>query len=476
MSGDKELFGSLLTLVETTRSEDVGTVRSDEFGNKYIYLQGIASVALGSVVTYKITSLTACTMVLATTGSKGHIAVAMAAVVASSYGWFQIEGWTEEVLAISGGDAAVGGRVFLTGTAGQIDDVVTEGDEIIGMQFTVQEGETTLGAGYAGVYMNAPRTLENVATPDLTQVDAAALYAVGARFTDEDGNVFVYLQGLASTAEGDWVTYRITSTAAAVTKRAVAGDQGNLAIAMAAILATKFGWYQIFGNNLRSGAITGGNAAAAAAVFLTSTAGKMDDVEVADDRVSGAVFSVQEGELSGNPAALAGANISYPFCGMGWPVRPVLSQIDDSALYNVGRTFKDETTGNEWIYLSGVSSCVEGSWLTYYITSTAASVTALFAANAIGLIAIAVGALENTKFGWAQIAGNNLRAKAASGGDAAAGAIVYYQAAGIVDDQVSAGNMVYGAVFSIQEGELSGNPAGLAGVTIHYPFVTDEST
>jgi len=476
MSGDKELFGSLLTLVETTRSERVGTIRGDEFGNKYIYLQGIASVALGSVVTYKITSRTACTMVLAVAGSKGHIAVAMAAVIASSYGWFQIEGWNEEVLAISGGDAAVGGRVFLTSTAGSIDDVVNEGDEIIGMQFTVQEGETTLGAAYAGVYMNAARVLDGVATPDLTQVDASVLYAVGARFTDEDGNVFIYLQGLASTAEGDWVTYRITSTAAAVTKRAVAGDQGNLAIAMAAIIGSKFGWYQIFGNNLRAGAITGGNAAAAAAVFLTATAGKMDDVEVSDDRVSGAVFSVQEGELSGNPAALAGANISYPSCGMDWPLRPVLTQIDNAALYSVGRRYTDIVTGDVWVYLSGITSCVEGSWLTYYITSVAASVTALLAANAIGLVAIAVGALENTKFGWAQIAGNNLRAKATSGGDAAAGAIVYYQASGIVDDQVSAGDMVHGAVFSIQEGELSGNPAGLAGVTIAYPFVTDEST
>ncbi len=312
--------------------------------------------------------------------------------------------------------------------------------------------------------------------PTLTTVDDTAVYAVGREYTNPAGEVFIYLQGIASVIEGDWVTYRVTSITTAVIKRVVAGDQGTLAIAMAAVINTKFGWFQVVGNNLAAGAITGGDAAVGGAVFLTATPGIMDDVEVSDDRVSGAVFSVQEGELSGNPAALAGATISRPFVGMGWPVRPILSQIDDSALYSVGRKYEDVVSGDVWVYLSGVASCVEGSWLTYYITSTAAAVTALLAASALGLVAIAVGALENTKFGWAQIAGNNLRAKATSGGDAAAGAHVYYQAAGIVDDQIVAGDMVYGAIFSIQEGELSGNPAGLAGVTIAYPFVTNEST
>ncbi len=317
---------------------------------------------------------------------------------------------------------------------------------------------------------------EALSSPSITQIDSSALYALGARYVDEAGSVFIYLQGIASVITGNWVTYRVTSTSAAVTKRAVAGDQGTLAIAMAAIVAAKFGWFQLAGLNLGAGAISGGDAAAGGAVYLTATASLMDDVEVADDRVSGAVFSVQEGELASNPAALAGVTISYPFVGMGWPVRPTLSQIDNSALYSVGRTYKDETNGDEWIYLSGVTNCIEGSWLTYYITSIAASVTALLAANAIGLVAIAVGANENSKFGWAQIFGNNLRARATTGGDAAAGAIVYRQADGICDDQAVAGDMVYGAIWSIQEGELAGNPAALAGVTIHYPFVTDEST
>ncbi len=620
-----------LTQVDSSAKFKVGQRYQDDRGRVFIYLQGIASVAAGDWVRFTLTALTGSTTVLAAAGHKGPLAVAQSAVVASTFGWFQIYGLCLIAQAISEGDAAVSAPVYLTSTAGSVDDVVVTGDRVEGAFFTVQEGEVALGNGYAGVYLTHPFAGDEgefAANPDLTSVDAAAAYSLGKIYRDAAGSEYIYLQGLALTITGDWVTYRITSEAAAVTTRAIAGSQGSIAIAMAAIVAGKFGWYQITGLNLGAGAISGGNAAAAAAVYLTSTAGLMDDVEVSDDRVSGAVFSVQEGELSGNPVALAGVTIFRPFCGMGWPVRPTLAQVDSSALYNVGRRFTDEVTGNVyiylkgigsvvtgdlvtyritsttvavtkravhgdvgpcavamaaiintkfgwfqiagnnltvrainggsaaagtpvyltatagevddvevegdrlqgayfsvtessnvagvtlayphlganwpvvplltqidnsalydvgrrycdlvsgnvWVYLSGITSCIEGSWLTYYITSNAASVTALLAANAVGLVAIAVGALENTKYGWAQIAGNNLRARAATGGDAAAGAIVYRQADGICDDQVAAGDMVYGAIWSIQEGELAGNPAALAGVTIAYPFVTDEST
>lgn len=83
----------------------------------------------------------------------------------------------------------------------------------------------------------------------LTDVDTIAKYAIGTRKEDDDGNIFVYLQGIISTVAGDWVTYYITSTAAAVTARLVAGAKGLVAIAMAAIGADQFGWYQISGHN-----------------------------------------------------------------------------------------------------------------------------------------------------------------------------------------------------------------------------------
>lgn len=90
---------------------------------------------------------------------------------------------------------------------------------------------------------------------DLTQVDSSALFAVGTRYDDGEGNVFVYLQGIVSTVVGDWVTYYITSIAAAVTTRLVANGKGLVAIAMAAIGADEFGWYQIAGHNVIARAV-----------------------------------------------------------------------------------------------------------------------------------------------------------------------------------------------------------------------------
>ncbi len=467
-----------LSQVDSTAKFKVGQRYCDEQGRVFLYLQGIASVAIGDWVRYTLTANTGATTVLAVAGHKGPLAVAQGAIIASTFGWFQVYGLCLNAQAISAGNATVSAPVYLTSTAGSVDDVVVTGDLVEGAFFTVQEGEVALSDGYAGVFLSHPFAGDEgefAANPTLTDVDSAAAYSLGKIYRDADGSEYIYLQGLASTITGDWVTYRITSTAAAVTVRAIAGVQGSLAIAMAAIVAGKFGWYQIFGLNLGAGAISGGNAAVGGAVYLTSTAGLIDDVEVADDRVSGAVISVQEGELASNPVALAGVTISHPFVGMGWPVRPDLTQLDASALYTVGRRYTDHVSGKEYIYLTGATNVTLGSWVTYYITSPAGSVTAEIAANAIGLVAIAMAAIIQTKFGWFQVFGNNLAAQAASAGDAAAGAIVYYQSAGIVDDQSSAGNMIYGAVFSVQEGEVGGGD-GFAGVNIAYPFMTDEST
>lgn len=151
---------------------------------------------------------------------------------------------------------------------------------------------------------------------------------------------------------------------------------------------------------------------------------------------------------------------------------PTLTQVDSTALFDVGTRFEDEE-GNVYVYLQGIGSAARGSWVTYYITSTAAAVTALLAANAIGLVAVALAATIADTFGWFQIAGNNLYAKMTSGGNCAAGAALYHQAAGLVDDVKVLGDLIVGALCSVQEGELTGNPAGYGGVTLNYPSVND---
>jgi hypothetical protein len=90
---------------------------------------------------------------------------------------------------------------------------------------------------------------------------------------------FIYLQGVASTVRGSWVQYNADDFG---TTLAVANDIGPKAIAMAAVVASRYGWYQISGKAV-------GKALASYAdnglVFLTSTAGSVDDAVVDGDMV-----------------------------------------------------------------------------------------------------------------------------------------------------------------------------------------------
>ena len=64
---------------------------------------------------------------------------------------------------------------------------------------------------------------------------------------------------------------------------------------------------------------------------------------------------------------------------------------------------KDPTYGvGEFIYLAGVASTVTGSWVTF---DQDGNTTALLAANAIGPVAVAMGANVASSYGWYQIYG-----------------------------------------------------------------------
>ncbi len=90
---------------------------------------------------------------------------------------------------------------------------------------------------------------------------------------------FVYLQGLAATAVGSWVTYNASDNTTALL---AANAIGPVATAMSANVASQYGWYQIEGKAV-------GKALTAYAdnglVFATATAGSVDDAVVAGDRV-----------------------------------------------------------------------------------------------------------------------------------------------------------------------------------------------
>ncbi len=114
-----------LTNVDSSKVHNLGDRYRDENGKEFIYLQGVASVAIGSWVTFDEAHLTT----LATANAQGRVAIAMAAIVANKYGWFQIYG-SASGLALTG--FVDNGKVYLTGTAGSVDDTDVAGDAVIG--------------------------------------------------------------------------------------------------------------------------------------------------------------------------------------------------------------------------------------------------------------------------------------------------------------------------------------------------------
>ena len=151
----------------------------------------------------------------------------------------------------------------------------------------------------------------------------------------------------------------------------------------------------------------------------------------------------------------------------GW--QPIAT-IDTTKNHPLGTRVKalDPTYGEgEFIYLLGVASTVAGSWVTYAPDNFA---TALIVPNAVGPVAVAVGANVASSYGWYQIYGKHPAAKAADVADN--GKVFIDTAAGICDDAAVLGDKVYNAVWASAD-ETAG---GTAEVELFYPFVNDAST
>lgn len=130
--------------------------------------------------------------------------------------------------------------------------------------------------------MNGP-SLASVG--QLTDIHSSALNPLGT-IQVIGSKEYIYLKGVASTVATDWVTY----DEAFATARSVAAAVGPVAVALAAVVADKYGWYQIGG----SAQANAGDVADNAKVFLTATAGRCDDASVAGDQVVGAIWRSEE--------------------------------------------------------------------------------------------------------------------------------------------------------------------------------------
>lgn len=144
------------TTVHDSEDYPIGTIISgydDTQGyGEFIFLPGVASCTEGDLVVYDLVPAAEATVLALTTthdNSGRPVAVALGAVVAGKYGWFQITGVAIVNVAAS---FAAGNKVFMTTTAGTVDDAAVAGAQVLGAISSSAIG--TPAAGQAYVTMN----------------------------------------------------------------------------------------------------------------------------------------------------------------------------------------------------------------------------------------------------------------------------------------------------------------------------------
>jgi hypothetical protein len=138
---------------------------------------------------------------------------------------------------------------------------------------------------------------------DTSVVDTTLKHPLGTKAKDADGNEYIYLQGIGSTTAGDWVVF----DEAHLTTRTVSNVKGRIGVAMAAIVASSYGWYQIYGKNIFAHGVSG-SIDDNDTLFVCATAGSLDDTDVSADFVLGAIAR------SADTSGVFTAELNYPFC------------------------------------------------------------------------------------------------------------------------------------------------------------------
>jgi hypothetical protein len=98
-SGRKKVFLTKLTDVLSSDVEGIGTHRR-EGEDEYLFLKGVSGTILGSVVIINSAGLyTTALLTRALGAATCRLAVAMAVIGASKWGWYQIAGYSGAILA-----------------------------------------------------------------------------------------------------------------------------------------------------------------------------------------------------------------------------------------------------------------------------------------------------------------------------------------------------------------------------------------
>ena len=138
------LGAEALTTVYTSAKYTVGSRVRDNVGDEYIFLAGVASTGAGTWVIFDELGVT--TRLVA--GGIGPVAIAQAATIASTWGWYKIFGTTLGNVSTGFAD---NGLLYATATAGEADDEAVSGDRI-----TNSLGRSAISSGQATVQLNYP--------------------------------------------------------------------------------------------------------------------------------------------------------------------------------------------------------------------------------------------------------------------------------------------------------------------------------
>ncbi len=121
----------LTSVIDTTAALPMGTRAIDGNGGEYLYLTGVASTVAGSCVTYDENGIT--TLVVA--NAIGPVAFAMAATVASTFGWYCVRSPRGGMSVNTDAGITDNGLVYIDGTAGRVDDTAVTGDRLLNAYF-----------------------------------------------------------------------------------------------------------------------------------------------------------------------------------------------------------------------------------------------------------------------------------------------------------------------------------------------------
>lgn len=118
---------------------------------------------------------------------------------------------------------------------------------------------------------------------------------IGFHSHDDAGNDYIYMPGVASLAQGDFVFLNFTAPNTGATVRVLndanTGGAGLVGMAMAAIVANCFGWFQVYGLTPAFANIATASFTLPAALYRSGTTARLSTSAVAKDSVFGAYLA-----------------------------------------------------------------------------------------------------------------------------------------------------------------------------------------